>query len=245
MQQEKSVSDAINYRRSIRIYNKKKRLDTQKVRQCIALASLAPNSSNMQLWEFHHITSETIKKKLIPLCFGQNAVKTAQQIVVIVVRKDKWKKRAKANLDHVGSLYPKQPKAEQSSREKLIRKYYSKLMPFAYVDFLGILGLLKYLVMIIIGFFRPMYREVRAQDMRVVAHKSAALAAENFMLSMAAIDYDTCPMEGTDTWRIKRLLNLPIGAEINMVISCGIRTPMGVYGERFRIPFEEVCKEWY
>jgi len=245
MQQEKSVSDAINYRRSVRIYNKKKMLDTQKVRQCIEQASLAPNSSNMQLWEFHHITSETIKKQLIPLCFGQNTVKTAQQFVVIVVRKDKWRKRAKSNLDHVDSQYPKKPKAEQSSREKLIRNYYGKLMPFAYADFLGILGLLKYLIVIIVGLFKPMYREVRAQDMRVVAHKSAALAAENFMLSMAAIDYDTCPMEGTDTWRIKRLLNLPLGAEINMVISCGIRTPIGVYGERFRIPFEDVCKEWY
>lgn len=245
MQQEKSVSDAINYRRSVRIYNKKKTLDTQKVRQCIEQASLAPNSSNMQLWEFHHITSETIKKQLIPLCFGQNTVKTAQQIVVIVVRKDKWRKRVKSHLDHVDSQYPKKPKAEQSSREKLIRNYYGKLMPFAYADFLGIFGLLKYLVVIFAGLFRPMYREVRAQDMRVVAHKSAALAAENFMLSMAAFDYDTCPMEGTDTWRIKRLLNLPLGAEINMVISCGIRTPIGVYGERFRIPFEEVCKEWH
>jgi hypothetical protein len=27
--------------------------------------------------------------------------------------------------------------------------------------------------------------------MRIVAHKSAALAAENFMISMAAINYDS------------------------------------------------------
>ena len=32
-------------------------------------------------------------------------------------------------------------------------------------------------------------------------------------------------------------------AEINMIVSCGIRTEKGVYGERFRIPFEEVYKE--
>ena len=209
MTKEESVAEAIHYRRSVRIYDTNISIDSTKVKECIVLASLAPNSSNMQLWEFHHITSETIKKQFIPLCFGQNTVKTAQQIVVIVVRKDKWRKRAKANLDNVDSLYPKKPKAEHSSREKLIRNYYSRLMPFAYADFLGILGLLKYLIMIIMGLFRPMYREVRAQDMRVVAHKSAALAAENFMLSMAAIDYDTCPMEGTDTWRIKRLLNQP------------------------------------
>ena len=65
------------------------------------------------------------------------------------------------------------------------------------------------------------------------------------MLGMAAIGYDTCPMEGTDTHRIKRLLNLPLAAELNMVIGCGIRKPEGVYGDRFRIPFDQVCKECY
>ena len=79
--------------------------------------------------------------------------------------------------------------------------------------------------------------------MRIVAHKSTALAAQNFMISMAAIGYDTCPMEGSDTLRIKRLLDLPIGAEINMIVSCGIRDEKGVYGERFRVPFNEIYKE--
>lgn len=243
MTEEKRVSEAINYRRSVRIFDNEKPLDADKVKQCIKQAILAPNSSNMQLWEFHHIVSENIKKKMIPLCFNQNAAKTAQQLVVVVTRKDLWKKRAKANLKHIDSLYKPKPKAEQSSREKIIRNYYEKLIPFTYADFLGIFGWIKYLTVNLIGLFRPMYREVRSKDMRVVVHKSAGLAAQTFMLSMAAINYDTCPMEGTDTTRIKRLLNLPFGAEINMVIGCGIRKPEGVYGERFRVPFTEVYKE--
>ena len=60
------------------------------------------------------------------------------------------------------------------------------------------------------------------------------------MLSMAAEGYDTCPMEGSDTLRIKKTLRLPYSCEINMVVSCGVRKPEGVYGERFRIPFENV-----
>ena len=76
--------------------------------------------------------------------------------------------------------------------------------------------------------------------MRIIVHKSAGLAAENFMVSMAAIDYDTCPMEGFDSLRVKQILKLPRGAEINMVISCGIRDEKGIYGPRFRVPFEEV-----
>jgi nitroreductase len=181
--------------------------------------------------------------KIAPLCFNQNAARTAQQLVVFVTRKDLWRKRAKSNLEMVNRLFPPKPESEQSNREKISRKYYGKLIPFTYADFFGIFGWIKYLMILIIGLFRPIYREVRSKDMRIVVHKTAALAAENFMLSMAAESYDTCPMEGSDTWRVKRALGLPIGSEINMIVSCGIRKPEGVYGERFRIPFEEVYKE--
>jgi nitroreductase len=44
------------------------------------------------------------------------------------------------------------------------------------------------------------------------------------MLAMVEAGYDTCPMEGIDSLRIKKLLGLPYGAEVNMVISCGIGT---------------------
>ena len=85
--------------------------------------------------------------------------------------------------------------------------------------------------------------EVTSGDLRVVGHKSTALAAQNFMVSMAAQGYDTCPMEGFDSKRIKRTLNLPSAAQISMVIGCGIRKPEGVYGKRFLIPFDQVYRE--
>lgn len=241
--QEKTVSEAIHYRRSVRVYDPEKPIDTALVKKCIEQGSLAPTSSNMQLWEFYHITSKSVIEKMAPLCFNQNAAKTAQELVVFVVRKDLWRKRAKANLDYIDTLYPKRPGSEPSNREKFAKNYYSKLIPFTYADFLGIFGWLKYLMILVVGIFKPMYREVRNKDMRIVAHKTAGLAAQNFMISMAGIGYDTCPMEGSDTWRVKRLLGLPRSAEINMIVSCGIRKPEGVYGERFRIPFEEVYKE--
>ncbi|KGL61524.1 MULTISPECIES: nitroreductase family protein [unclassified Polaribacter] len=244
MSQEKTVSEAIHYRRSVRIYDNEKSIDKTIVKKCIEQASLAPNSSNMQLWEFYHITSKDIIDKIAPFCFNQNAAKTAQQLVVFVVRKDLWKKRAKANLSFMDANFgANNPKTKQSSREKVARNYYGKIIPFAYADFLGILGYFKFLMTLIIGLFKPIYREVRKSDMRIVAHKTCGLAAQNFMLSMAAEGYDTCPMEGSDTWRIKNLLGLPFASEVNMIVSCGIRKPEGVYGDRFRIPFDEVYKE--
>ena len=242
-QHEKRVSEAIQYRRSVRVYDAEQPIDPNIVKECIAQAALAPNSSNMQLWEFYHITSKEVIEALAPLCFNQNAARTAQQLVVFVTRKDLWKQRAKANMNHINTLFPPKPKAEQSSREKVARQYYGKLIPFAYSDFLGVFGMLKYLMVIVMGLFKPMYREVRKSDMRVVVHKTTALAAQTFMLSMAAHGYDTCPMEGSDTWRVKKLLGLPYGSEVNMIVSCGIRTEKGIYGERFRVPFEEVYHE--
>ena len=198
----------------------------------------------MQLWEFYHITSKDIIAKIAPFCFNQNAAKTAQQLVIFVTRKDLWKERAKANLKFIDKNFgTNNPKEKQTSREKTARNYYGKIIPFAYADFLGILGFLKFIMVTVIGFFKPIYRQVRKSDMRIVAHKTCGLAAENFMISMAAEGYDTCPMEGSDTLRVKSLLGLPSGAEINMIVSCGIRDPKGIYGERFRIPFQEIYKE--
>lgn len=244
MSQEKTVSEAINYRRSVRIYHADQPIDAKIVKQCLQQAALAPNSSNMQLWEFYHITSKDIIAKIAPFCFNQNAAKTAQQLVIFVVRKDLWRKRAKANLSFMDRVFGKNnPKSAQSSREKVARNYYGKIIPFAYSEFLGLFGLLKYIMASLIGLFKPMYRQVRKSDMRIVAHKTCGLAAENFMISMASHGLDTCPMEGSDTLRVKNLLGLPFGAEINMIVSCGIRTEKGVYGERFRVPFEEVYKK--
>lgn len=241
---QKTLEEAIHYRRSVRIYDPEKNIDSSIVKKCIKQATLAPNSSNMQLWEFYHITSKETIKKIAPLCFNQNTARTAQQLVVFVVRKDLWKKRANANLKFIDKNFGENnPISKQTNREKVARKYYGKIIPFAYSDFLGILGFLKYLMILIIGVFKPIYREVRKSDMRIVAHKTCGLAAQNFMLSMAAENYDTCPMEGSDTWRVKKVLNLPYGAEINMIVSCGIRKPEGIYGKQFRIPFEEVYRQ--
>ncbi len=239
-----SLIDAINYRRSVRVYDENKEIDSEIVRKCIQQATLAPNSSNMQLWEFHHITSKDILAELAVACLGQSAATSAKEMVVIVVRKDLWKQRVKAHISYLTQLFGIKPTNEYSGREKFALNYYKKLMPFVYSDFFGFFGYIKYAISWITGIYRPSYRQLRKSDMRVVAHKSAGLAAQTFMLSMAAENYDTCPMEGSDTLRIKKILKLPSRSEINMVISCGIRKPEGVYGERFRIPFESIYKQW-
>ncbi len=238
----KTVSEAIEYRRSVRIF-KDQDLDTEKVKKCLVNASLAPNSSNMQTWEFLHITDNNIIKSLAKACFDQNAAKTANQLVVFVVRKDLWRKRAKANINFLNSVFDSHAKDRADRRRNAALKYYKVLIPTMYTSFFGLLGILRYMFFNIIGLFRPIFRQVRRSDMRIVSHKSTALAAQNFMLSMAEIGYDTCAMEGSDTTRVKKILKLPSSVEINMIVGCGIRHEKGIYTERFRIPFNQIYKE--
>ena len=175
---------------------------------------------------------------------NQNAAKTANQLVVFVTRKDLWKSRAKSNIKFLNKSFEDSPRENSAKRKKSVMFYYQSLVPVMYTSFFGVLGIFKYLMMFVIGVFKPIYREVRSSDMRIVAHKTCGLAAQNFMISMAAIDYDTCPMEGTDTLRIKKILNLPSGSEINMVVGCGVRSEKGIYNKRFRVPFDEVYSRY-
>ena len=238
---EKTVSEAIAYRRSTRVYTYES-IDSEIVKTCLKNAVLAPTSSNLQLWEFYHVMDAAVLKQISKACFDQNAARTAQQLVVIVTRKDLWRSRAKANTAFLHKIYDKPDlDARWLKRKKMAIDYYTKVIPTIYTEFLGILGGLKYLAFQVVGLFRPIYRQTRLSDMRIVAHKSAALAAQNFMISMAAVGYDTCPMEGSDTLRVKKILGLPRGSEINMIIGCGIRDEeKGIYGPRFRVPFDEV-----
>jgi nitroreductase len=70
--------------------------------------------------------------------------------------------------------------------------------------------------------------------MQIWAVKSASLACENFMLAVCAHGFDTCPMEGFDSTRVRKLLNLPGHALIPMVIAVGRRGPKGVTLPRIR-----------
>ena len=235
---KKEFDKIVRIRRSVRRY-KKTEINDDDVKDSILHASLAPNSSNLQLWEFYHVTSEKLMNKISEACFNQPAARTANQFVVIVTRKDLWNTRRIFNINTIKNKTLNASDKSLKNRD-LALKYYKYLIPTIYREFFGLLGYIRYINAMIIGLFRPIYRQVTNSDMRVVAHKSSALAAQNFMLSMTSKGYDTCPMEGFDSLRVKRILSLPYSSEINMVISCGIRDDDGVYGKQIRVPFDDI-----
>jgi len=235
-----TLEEIIHYRRSVRLY-KDLPIDPETVKHCLELATRAPNSSNMQLREFYHITNPVVLQKLAKACLSQQSATTAKQMVVFVTRQDLYRSRAKTiRAMETQNVVDHSPKDKQEKRIKNWNTYYSYIMPILYSRFFGIWGMVRKLVVYLIGLFRPIIYQVSESDMRVVVHKTCALAAQTFMLAMADAQYDTCPMEGFDSGMVKRILKLPFGAEINMVVSCGIRDEKGVWGEQMRIPFEKV-----
>lgn len=235
-------SEIAQHRRAVRDFDINHSMPEHIVAQAMQDTLLAPSSSNLQLWELHRVKDKDIKQQLAHLCMGQGAAKTASELIVVVTRKDKWRERANWNANIIES---NQNGQASSQRIKNVLAYYRKLIPFAYFnDRLNIIGFFKYLMLKIVALSRPTVRRLGFTESRIVAHKSAALAAQTFMLSIAASGYDTCPMEGVDPVRIKKLLKLPKPAEINMVIAVGKRTQHGVYGLRLRVKPEEVIHTW-
>ena len=111
------------------------------------------------------------------------------------------------------------------------------------IDILGIMKKIMSFFIGIFGFFRPVPRgPIFRHDVFEIVTKTTALACQNFMMALVAQGYDSCPMEGIDSARIKSLLNLPKTDQICMVISAGKRASNGVYGKRIRFNRDDFIK---
>lgn len=236
-----TLQDLLAHRRAVREYLPQA-IDPNIVKECLRLATLAPTSSNMQLYELYHITDKAILERLAKACLSQGSATTADQMVVLVVRPDLHRTRAKAVFEfekHNIATYS--PADKVAGRTKKLDHYYNYLIPLIYSQ-KPFVPVARSAVACAVQKLRPMQTDLSYDDMRVVMHKSCGLVAQTFMLAMAEQGLDTCPMEGFDGRAVKEILALPKDAEINMVISCGVRSERGVWGERFRVPFDVVYR---
>ncbi|OFZ56702.1 MAG: nitroreductase [Bdellovibrionales bacterium RIFOXYC1_FULL_54_43] len=217
----------ITSRRSVRVFDATP-IPEAVMTDCLELALLSPNSSNLQPWEFYWTHSPEKKAKLIECCLSQPAARTAAELIVCVARTGTWKQNSRLMIERF--------KAQGSEVPKPAYDYYRKLVPLVYGQGpLGAWGPVKKAVVILRGLFTPTPREpASGADMRVWATKTTALAAETLMLALRAHGFDSCALEGFDSVRVKKLLELPSDAYTVMVIAAGKRAPNGVYGPRIR-----------
>ncbi len=226
--------EVINKRRSVRNYTSKP-VPKEVICKALEAATLAPNSSNTQTWDFYWVKTADKKKALIKACLSQRAARTAQELIVIVADPTLWKRSNEALLQYTDEI-----KAPPS-----MKIYYKKLIPFLYsAGILNVLAPLKWMIANIGGLFRPMPRGPNtSKDIQTVCIKSAALAAENFALAISAQGFATCMMEGFDECRVLKILKTSWSARIVMVISVGEEAPDGTMGPRFRLPTNLVVHE--
>ena len=229
--------DLVRQRRSIRKFSNESVPD-EIIMKALNAALLAANSSNLQPWEFYWVKDKSKKKDLVKACFSQNAAETAQELIVAVSRIDTWKRNRDLILNDL---------KKNNKMLPIIEKYYNKVVPISYMhDTIGILGIVKKIISIfmnIIGIFKPMPRgPIFRHDVFEIVTKSTALACQNFMMALVSQGYDSCPMEGFDDKRVKKLLKLNNKSHVVMVLGVGKADPKGIYGERFRIDDDLVIK---
>ncbi len=227
--------ELVNARRSVRKFTTEK-IPDEVVGECLDLALLAPNSSNLQTWEFYRIVTPDLKQKIVEASFSQPAAATAAEIIVCVANPKSWRAHSLQMLEIFRTLPVETPKSAIT--------YYKTLVPFVYtVGIFSVLTPFKWLFNTLVGLFKVVPREPISQHgLDLWSVKSCALACENLMLAFRAHGYDTCPMEGFDSCRIKKVMGLSRSKKIVMIVGAGKRAEGGLYGPRIRFPRDQFVK---
>lgn len=205
------------------------------LQNCLRLAMLAPNSSNLQPWEFYVIDSVDTRKRANKICMNQNAAKSAARLIAVVARTDNWHDHAQQILRE----YPEKPVP------KKVKDYYTKVVT---LDFLrGPANVVSAAKWGVIQAVRQVKGPVKSpyytfEDVKNWATNNTALAAENLMLALRAHGFDSCPMGGFDEPALKKLLKLGDDHHVVMVIGAGERADNGIYNAQFRFDYDQHVK---
>ncbi|MEN8720300.1 MAG: nitroreductase family protein [Oceanococcaceae bacterium] len=205
------------------------------IQDCLDLALLSPNSSNLQPWEFHRVLDPRKRDKLVDACLGQNAARTAAELFVVVARTRTWKKHCAENVES----WP------EPTVPRIVENYYRKgaKVHYGYLP-LDPFGLVKKTIRRLSGLARPMPRWPNTpQDMELWATKTTALAAQTMALALRAHGFDSCMMEGFDEVRLRKAVRLPTDGVVVMVLAAGRRADKGIYHARIRFPRERFLIE--
>lgn len=229
-----AFTEVVESRRSVRRFTETP-ISDEVLRECFRLAMLAPNSSNLQPWEFYVIDDANKRTQANKICMNQNAAKTANKLIAVVARTDTWQENAKQILEQ----YPDKP------IPKSVQTYYGKLIPIVFTRgpanaaSLAKRGIIKAHRTLKGPIKTPIYNQ---HQLKTWAVSNTFLAAENLMLALRAHGFDSCPMGGFDEPAMKKLLGLHADQHIAMMIGAGERADNGIYNEQFRFDYDQFVK---
>lgn len=203
--------------------------------QILDAACLAPSSFNIQPYRFYWLATPEIRGKAAHLCFGQSPAATASALIVAVADIGSWKSTTAGELAWMRTAgFTAKKIAEYERRAKFGKWFFIQ-------GWFGILGAIKWIILRLITIWKlggtlPVGR----QGMFKWATKSAALACQNLMIAAQALGLNTCPMEGFDSRRLSKLLQLSRKHhEIVMVIAIGKKSAQQEDRPQWRRPLSE------
>lgn len=203
------------------------------VQELLATAALAPSSGNMQPYQLHWISDAALKFSIAQACNGQQAASSATELVVIAASPAIGRRTAKAQLAFVDASSTFGPES---------KAYYRKQVGmFQRILGLGSSAIWSPLVQLV-SLFNPAMSlaPVGHTGCRHWAARNAIFAAQSLMLGAAARGIDSCPMEGFSASKVIKLLGLPRGTVIPLVIALGYRADGARVEERWRRPLSDV-----
>jgi len=232
--------EVVEARRAVRYFDTSvKELPDEDIRDCLDMALLAPSSSNLQPWQFVRVKDPATKLKIAQVSLMQPGAATATEIIVCLGRTDRWREFRDGILRRMAK--------DGISFPPPFARYYEDDVPVMYTQGpFGIVGFVKRVLCAVVRLFKPLPTiPCSNEEMKWWALKNTAFATENLMLALAAKGYASCPMDGHDKGRVRKILGLPKGAHPLVVLGVGKPAPEDVktFGPRVRLDRELFVSE--
>lgn len=226
-----SFQAANRFRRAIRTFNTIP-VAQQDVADLLAEAVFAPSSGNLQPYQLHWIRDPALKAAVAAACNGQKAAATAAELVVFVASPALGRQTALAQLAYVEAS-DTLPDNSKAYHRKQVGKF-QKILGLGSSAFWSPLLFLAALI-------RPSLSLLPVGHIgsRHWAARNAIFAAQTLMLGAAAKGIDSCPMEGFSAPKLAKLLGLPRGAVVPIVIALGYRACEARLEAQWRRPLSE------
>ena len=228
---EKAVDSAILTRRSVRKFLPDD-ISADTVRELLELSHRAPSGFNMQPWHFVVVRDPEVRKLMCHVAMDQPQVTEAPVTVVFVADPYAWQTEYEKVLalgEESGSL--------NAAR---ITKYRTTVGTLFSTGPLGLFGLLKRIFVPLRRLQSPLPNVITSHADRVAYVRShTMLAVATFMIAARARGLDTCPMEGFDEGRLKKLLDIPASMIVPAMVPLGYAADAEEVIPSVRVPLYE------
>jgi nitroreductase len=170
---------------------------------------LSPSSFGLQTWKFFVVDSPDLRKKLLPVSWGQSQIVDADRLVVFARKKDVGAADVERFVENIKSVRGTPPPGPEAAKLDA----YKKMM----LDTLA----------------SRSPAQIDAWSARQVY-----IALGNFLTSAALLGVDACPMEGFDPSRYDEILGLPAQGYLSTVAAAaGYRAPHDAYAQLPKVRF--------